>query len=59
MIPLFNRRYVPLPKSENPDRIKANADVYGFELSDDEIAAIDALDKGKEGSITWNPIDAE
>lgn len=55
----LQRGFVPLPKSENPDRIKANADVYGFELSAEEMAAIDALDKGKEGAITWNPIDAE
>lgn len=56
---MVERRFVPLPKSENPERIKANADVYGFELSAEEVAAIDALDKGKEGAITWNPIDAE
>lgn len=54
-----DNRYVPLPKSERADKIKSNADVYNFELSVDEVAAIDALDKGKEGAITWNPIDAE
>ncbi|KAF8305070.1 Aldo/keto reductase [Clavulina sp. PMI_390] len=55
----LQKGYVVLPKSGRPDRIKANADVYGFELSLDEMEAIDALDKGKAGSITWNPIDAE
>ena len=37
----------------------ANADVYDFELTREDIAAIDALDRGKEGSITWNPVDVD
>ncbi len=35
-----------IPKSTNPDRIAANIDVFDFELSDDELARIDALDTG-------------
>ena len=34
---------VVIPKSENPDRIRANADVGGFFLSDDEMASLDSL----------------
>jgi 2,5-diketo-D-gluconate reductase A len=34
---------VVIPKSENPDRIRSNADVAGFFLADDEMAALDAL----------------
>ncbi|GAA5152051.1 aldo/keto reductase [Nocardioides marinquilinus] len=34
---------VVIPKSANPDRIRANADVGGFELSADDVAALDAL----------------
>ncbi|KAI5849300.1 NADP-dependent oxidoreductase domain-containing protein [Morchella snyderi] len=33
--------FVPLPKSDNPDRIKSNVDVYDFELTDEEIKKID------------------
>ena len=35
--------FVVIPKSVNPDRIRSNADVGGFELSDDDMAALDAL----------------
>ena len=34
---------VVIPKSTNPARIEANLDVLGFTLSDEDVAAIDAL----------------
>jgi diketogulonate reductase-like aldo/keto reductase len=34
---------VVIPKSTNADRIRSNADVGGFELSPDDVAALDAL----------------
>lgn len=54
----FINRFVPLPKSERADKIKANTDVYGFELSEEEMAQLDALDKGDKGAVTWNPINS-
>ena len=35
--------FVAIPKSTHDDRIAANFDVFDFELTDDEIAAIDGL----------------
>ena len=37
---------VVIPKSNNRDRMRENFDVFGFELTADEIAAIDVLDTG-------------
>ena len=40
----LQRGFNPLPKSVTPERIRENADVFGVRLSDEEMAAIDALD---------------
>jgi 2,5-diketo-D-gluconate reductase A len=36
---------VVIPKSVTPERIRSNFDVFGFELADDDMSAIDALDR--------------
>ncbi len=38
-----------IPKSTKPSRIAENIDVFDFELTGDEIAAIDTLDTGNRG----------
>lgn len=43
-----------LPKSANPDRIRANIDIFGFELSPEDMAALAALDS-EDGRIGAHP----
>jgi diketogulonate reductase-like aldo/keto reductase len=37
----------PIPKSADPDRQRENADVFGFTLTDEQLAAISALERGR------------
>lgn len=37
----------PIPKSAHADRQRENADVFGFTLTDDEMAALSALERGR------------
>ncbi len=46
---------IAIPKSARPERMAENLDAFGFELSADEIAAIDALDRGADGRVGPNP----
>ena len=38
-----------VPGSTNPDHIQENIEIFDFELSDDELEQIRALDKGEDG----------
>jgi len=46
----LQRDIITIPKSIHQARIVANTDIYGFELSADEMKAIDALDKNPQRS---------
>lgn len=42
----IEHKLVPIPRSSDPDHIKANIQIFDFSLTDDEVAAMDALDEG-------------
>ncbi|SBO43877.1 aldo/keto reductase [Cyanobium sp. NIES-981] len=44
-----------IPKSAHRQRMQDNLDLFGFELSDEEMAAIDGLDRGEAGRIGPHP----
>ncbi len=46
---------ITIPKSVHRDRIVENADIFDFTLSDEEMAQIDALDRGNDGRIGPHP----
>ncbi|KAF1360177.1 Aldo/keto reductase [Lizonia empirigonia] len=47
----LQRGFVPLPKSDTPTRIASNADLYGFELDQDDMAKLDGLDEDEDGAL--------
>lgn len=52
----LQKGFIPLPKSSQAHRVKHNADVFNFNISEEDMAALDALDQGDAGAIAgWNP----
>jgi diketogulonate reductase-like aldo/keto reductase len=47
----LQKGWVPLPKTDNPDRIASNADVFGFNISAEDMDILDSLDQGDAGAI--------
>ncbi|MGF1449952.1 MAG: aldo/keto reductase [Opitutales bacterium] len=46
-----------IPKSSSPERLRENADLFDFDLSDAEMAQIDALNDPEGSVIDWRPED--
>lgn len=55
----LQKGFLPLPKTKTPSRIKENAEVFDFSLTDEQMAAIDSLEDGIMGhasdpdTISW------
>ena len=43
----LQRSVVVIPGSSNPDHIKENLDIFGFELTAEEMKKITAIDRGE------------
>ncbi len=46
---------VVFPKSVHPQRMRENFEIFDFEINDEEIEALTALDKGEAGRMGPNP----
>ena len=51
----IQRGDIVFPKSVSPDRMRANFDLFDFELDDADMDAISALDRGESGRTGPNP----
>jgi 2,5-diketo-D-gluconate reductase A len=47
----IQKGYPVLPKSTNPDRIRENADIFDFNIDDEDMAAIEKMDRGD--GVAW------
>jgi 2,5-diketo-D-gluconate reductase A len=51
----IQRGDIVFPKTVTPERMRENFDIFDFELSDDDMSTITALDRGEEGRGGPNP----
>ncbi len=51
----LQRDSIVFPKSTTPSRIEENFELFDFELTDDDVAAISGLDKGEDGRTGPHP----
>jgi len=51
----LQRGDIVFPKSTREERIRENFAIFDFQLSDDDVAAITALDRGENGRVGPNP----
>jgi 2,5-diketo-D-gluconate reductase A len=51
----IQRGDIVFPKTVTPERMRENFDIFDFELSDDDMSTITALDRGEDGRTGPNP----
>lgn len=58
----LQKGWVPLPKSDDEGRIKENADVFGWEIEEEEMKKLDGLEEGPGAAMdedAWAVADLE
>lgn len=48
---LVQKGVAVIPKSTNPDRLKKNIEIFDFQLTDEDMSELEALDQGAKGKI--------
>src|SRR5699024_9423731 len=51
----IQRGDVVIPRSSKPERIRSNADVFGFQLTEEQMQRITAIEEGEAGRRGPNP----
>lgn len=51
----LQRGDIVFPKTTRPERMRENADVFDFELTDEDVSTITGLDRGAEGRLGPDP----
>lgn len=47
----IEKGWSPLPKSDTPSRIRANAEVFGWSISKEDMDTLDGLDQRGKGAL--------
>jgi diketogulonate reductase-like aldo/keto reductase len=47
----LQKNWVPLPKSDDPARMRENASVFEFEIAEEDMKALNALEQGPAGAM--------
>ena len=47
----MQKGWIPLPKSDNAERIAKNADLYGFDLDGGDMAKLDKMNASGEEAL--------
>ena len=48
----LQKGWVTLPTSDNSEQIVQSVDVFGFDISKEDMATLDGLDQGSSGAVT-------
>ncbi|CAG8707038.1 9659_t:CDS:2, partial [Dentiscutata heterogama] len=53
----YQHGFIVIPKSVKAERIKENRNIFNFELSNEDMEALDSLGKSQTTKFCWDPTD--